>query len=603
MGAFKSAVVTAKGQALLAKVITGTANFKFTSIKISENALGNDLVNITDIGTVKQVAENLSVIRHSDTEVKVSASLSNVKLSAGYYVRNIGLYAMDPEEGEILYSVSVADESTVMADWMPVFNGVGVSNIVIELITAVATTPDVNIEMDTTAGATVAQVLALQSQLDDMKTFVGYESADVYGVEIDFASKTINRVASAEHLTEGEDFDNLAPWGGRKRCIITDSGVRLAYYGEAGYTESGKLTQAITVNDTVYPVGTNAQVMVEQPIFYVRAVPLKTAPATSGRGNQYVKGIFYISPTPKVGFTAPRAFYDDLGVLQDRIYLSAYEGCLQTRNADMSDGGYVSNDSTSINSMNASYHRLSSVAGVKPVSGNTNVLDRSIARQVAKGRGTGWQLHNIFAMAVTQWLFMVEYASLDPQRKVGQGVCNLTDDNATNMAVVTGATASLGNGSGIPAGGVDGKCSVTYRGEENLWGNIWTWIDGLNIYAGGVNGVWIPKIGSAFIDNTPTGYECLKVNASYDYGFVSAFGIDERYPEILIPTEANGTDTFADFVYSEHTAEGYRASMFGGWWGNGTRCGFYLSLGMSSSTYTRKIGCRLLYVPHSFPLI
>lgn len=72
---------------------------------------------------------------------------------------------------------------------------------------------------------------------------------------------------------------------------------------------------------------------------------------------------------------------------------------------------------------------------------------------------------------------------MNAQSVIGQGVSTFTDDGSTNMAVVTGATSGLGNGSGIdPNAGVDGKCSVSYRGEENLWGNIWTWLDAINIY-------------------------------------------------------------------------------------------------------------------------
>ena len=115
----------------------------------------------------------------------------------------------------------------------------------------------------------------------------------------------------------------LTPWGGRRRCILTDSGVVLAYRGDAGYTETGALTQAITVGDTEYAIGTKVQVMVEQPIFYIKAVPVKAENASSGRGKQYTKARYYISPTPKVGFTAPRAFMDEHGIYQDKIYLSA----------------------------------------------------------------------------------------------------------------------------------------------------------------------------------------------------------------------------------------------------------------------------------------
>ena len=62
-------------------------------------------------------------MRKNGSNVTVSASFSNQTLGQGYYVRNLGLYANDPQAGEILYSISVADESTATADYMPPFNG------------------------------------------------------------------------------------------------------------------------------------------------------------------------------------------------------------------------------------------------------------------------------------------------------------------------------------------------------------------------------------------------------------------------------------------------------------------------------------------------
>ena len=592
MGAFKSAVITKKGQALLAKVVAGTAKFNFTSIKTSEGVLSGDLASKTGIGTVKQTADVASVIRQNDSNVKVSASFSNANLNTGYYVRNIGLYATDPQEGEILYSISVADESTATADWMPPFNGIGVSSLMVDLVTAVSNASSVNITVDPTASATVAQIVDLQEQIDDVRSFVGYEEDNIYGVEVDFSSKKITRLAGSEHFTAGADFDALDPWGGRKRCILTDEGVRLAYRGDAGYTESGALTQAITIGETEYPIGTKVQVMVEQPIFYIKAVPVKAKNATSGKGKQYVKARFYISPTPKSGFSVPRAFYDMHGIPQDKIYLSAYEGSIYDTSATaqlLADEQVANFDDD----------KLCSIAGAKPCSGLTQNLTRANVRKLCNNRGEGWQSHNIFAMAVTEWLFMVEYASLDPQRKVGQGVSTFTDDGATNMAVVTGATAGIGNGSGIPDGGESGKCSVTYRGEENLWGNIWTWLDCVNILAKGVNEVWVTKIGTAPVDNTTEGYECLDAHATHSNGYVSSFGIDPQHPEILIPTEASGSDTFADYVYQNYTYDGFLVAELGGRWNIGSGCGFCLDLNGTSSYRTRNIGGRLLYVPQS----
>lgn len=592
MGAFKSAVITKKGQALLAKVVAGTAKFNFTSIKTSEGVLSGDLASKTGIGTVKQTADVASVIRQNDSNVKVSASFSNANLTTGYYVRNIGLYATDPQEGEILYSISVADESTATADWVPPFNGIGVSSLMVDLVTAVSNASSVNITVDPTASATVAQIVDLQEQIDDVRSFVGYEEDNIYGVEVDFSSKKITRLAGSEHFTAGADFDALDPWGGRKRCILTDEGVRLAYRGDAGYTESGALTQAITIGETEYPIGTKVQVMVEQPIFYIKAVPVKAKNATSGKGKQYVKARFYISPTPKSGFSVPRAFYDMHGIPQDKIYLSAYEGSIYdtSATAQLLADEQVADFATDM---------LCSIAGAKPCSGLTQNLTRANVRKLCNNRGEGWQSHNIFAMAVTEWLFMVEYASLDPQRKVGQGVSTFTDDGATNMAVVTGATAGIGNGSGIPDGGESGKCSVTYRGEENLWGNIWTWLDCVNILAKGVNEVWVTKIGTAPVDNTTEGYECLDAHATHSNGYVSSFGIDPQHPEILIPTEASGSDTFADYVYQNYTYDGFLVAILGGGWGSGSRCGFCLGLDPASSDRLRIIGGRLLYVPQS----
>lgn len=54
MGAFKSAVITKKGQELLAKVVAGTTKLEFTKIKVSDAKLSGDLASMTGIGTIKQ---------------------------------------------------------------------------------------------------------------------------------------------------------------------------------------------------------------------------------------------------------------------------------------------------------------------------------------------------------------------------------------------------------------------------------------------------------------------------------------------------------------------------------------------------------------------
>lgn len=594
MGAFKSAVITTKGQALLAKVVAGTTKLEFTKIKVSEQKLSGDLASLTGIGTIKQEEKVASVVRQNGANVKVSASFSNETLGAGYYVRNIGLYANDPQDGEILYSISVADESTATADWMPPFNGIGVSSLLVNLVTAVSNASSVEVTVDPSAGATVAQITNLQEQIDDVRTFVGYEEEDVYGVEVDFVNKKFTRLAGAENMTAGEDFSALTPWGGRKRCILADDGTVLAYRGETGYTETGATTQAITKGEKEYPTGTKVQVMVEQPIFYVKAVPVKSAVASSGRGKQYSKARFYISPTPKAGFKPVGGFRDANGNLQEKIYLAAYEGCIY----DTSASAYLKNDEQVAD---FAADMLSSIASAKPASGLTQSLTRANARKLANNRGTGWQLSNIFSLSATQWLILVEYASFDAQAKVGQGVSTFTDDGTTNMSLVTGATAGLGNGSGIPDGGTNGKCSVSYRGEENLWGNIWTWLDGINIFnTDTTSAVYVKEYGVMKDDTTGDGYIPVGFGAFKGEGYISAFGIDGELMELFIPVANGGASNLpvGDYFWNNNT--GFRVAALGGRWNDGAGCGaWYLVWDSASSTRGRNVGGRLLYVPQT----
>ena len=594
MGAFKSAVITTKGQALLAKVVAGTTKLEFTKIKVSEQKLSGDLASLTGIGTIKQEEKVASVVRQNGANVKVSASFSNETLGSGYYVRNIGLYANDPQDGEILYSISVADESTATADWMPPFNGIGVSSLLVNLVTAVSNASSVEVTVDPSAGATVAQITNLQEQIDDVRTFVGYEEEDVYGVEVDFVNKKFTRLAGAENMTAGEDFSALTPWGGRKRCILADDGTVLAYRGETGYTETGATTQAITKGEKEYPTGTKVQVMVEQPIFYVKAVPVKSAVASSGRGKQYSKARFYISPTPKAGFKPVGGFRDANGNLQEKIYLAAYEGCIY----DTSASAYLKNDEQVAD---FAADMLSSIASAKPAGGLTQSVTRANTRKLANNRGTGWQLSNIFSLSATQWLILVEYASFDAQAKVGQGVSTFTDDGTTNMSLVTGATAGLGNGSGIPDGGTNGKCSVSYRGEENLWGNIWTWLDGINIFnTDTTSAVYVKEYGAMKDDTTGDGYIPVGFGAFKGEGYISAFGIDGELMELFIPVANGGASNLpvGDYFWNNNT--GFRVAILGGRWYHGAVCGAWcLSWYDASSSRYRSVGGRLLYVPQT----
>jgi len=447
------------------------------------------------------------------------------------------------------------------------------------------------------AGAVQAELDAHKEDYADLKGYIGYTEDDIYGVEADFVNSKFTRLAGAINKTPGADFDSINAFGGRKRCILTDDGVVLAYYGEPGYVETGKLTQAITIgeeeNAVTYPVGTPVQVMVEQPKFYYKVVPLQLEPITDGIGYHLRKARYYVSDTPKVGFKVHPAFIRN-GVVKDKIYLSAYEGSIY----DESAGTYLLADEQ-IADFNAD--KLSSIAYAKPASGLTQNLTRANARKLANNRGTGWQISDVLSAAVTQLLFIIEYASFNMQSNIGLGVVSKTDDGSTNMSELTGATTNLGNTSGM-AVGTNGLVSVTYRGEENFWGNIWYWIDGLNIeIGGGVHDAWYTDYG--FTDDIKTSpYKNVGFTLAKRNGYVSAIGWSETCDFLFLPTETLGDSSLpiGDYFYQDHASSGWRVSRLGGDWYNGSSAGgFDWGVSNSSATRGRSLSGRLLYVPQS----
>lgn len=619
MGAFNSAVITTKGTALLAKVVAGTCKLTFTKIAVSADTLSGDLASKTSIGTIKQSVAVASVVAQNSSNVKVSASINNESLTAGYYVRNIGLYATDPSDGEILYSISTADETDAVADWMPPYNGVGASSLLINLVTAVSNASSVNVTVDPAAMATVAQITDLQEQVDDLKNFVGLETDDIYGVEVDFVNKTFTRLGAAENLTAGADFDEITPWA-RRRCIVAPDGNVLAYYGESLYTSSeGGLLGSNAIytdladNETSYEKGTPVYVMVEQPLFYVKAVPItaESDTANSIRGKMYTKARFYISPSPKNGFTPMKGFKDDNGIIQDKIYLAAYEASMYNKAEDIfyTDYGSTSPISSPYSAASSAYadsQLLTSCSGYQPVSGlyyNSTYWNTTRAgfRTMANRIGSGWQLHNVFAMSISQWLALIEYASFDVQTKIGKGMCSIADDGASNLSIATGGTSSLGNSSGIDPDGTNGTCAISYRGEENLWGNIWTWLDGINIHNSVDNNefmVYVKEYGE-MTDNSTDDYTALSFDVINGNGYVSRYGIDENFPELMIPKAHSGSSTLPVGAYYWNQNDGWRVARFGGTWSSGSSCGWYLDFGNSSSNRFRYVGGRLLYVPQT----
>lgn len=588
MAEFSKLVITNKGQALLAKMIAGSGNIEFTKVSASSTAYtDSQLEGLTSLTNVKQISLISKVTRTNEVAIKVETAFTNTDLTAGYYMKVLGLYAVDPDVGEILYAVT---RETSGNCYMPAYNGITVSGAYVQLVTTVGNADNVSLEVDQAAVATIGDIQDLQKQIADLESFVGYTDSDIYGVEVDFVNKKFTRLAGAANRTPGEGFDGINAFGGRRRCNVDNSGNVIAYYGDAGFTTTGKLTQAVTIGETTYPVGTIVQTMVEQPKFYYKVVPLKIE--KKAKGGITRKVAYYVSDSAKAGFKLHPAFICD-GKENEKIYLAAFEGSLW----DASAAAYILDDSQVADFAN---DMLCSIANAKPASGLTQNLTRANTRKLAEKRGAGWEQAYAATVCASALLMLVEYATFNMQSVIGMGNVSKTDDGATSMTEITGATVNLGNASGAVTND-NGINIVSYRGEENFWGDIWAWVDGINHYANSTTGECDTYIADhGFVDDSGASpYVNAGISAKYGNGYVSAFCYSEAFDWLFIAGELIGNSSLpvGDYFWNQN-GTGWRVARLGGAWYSGSNAGaFCWDLDGAASDRDRNVGGRLVYVP------
>lgn len=433
--------------------------------------------------------------------------------------------------------------------------------------------------------------------VDDVKAFVGYTDDDIVGLCVDYENKTFKRLAGAVNLSQGADFDKFTMYGGRKRCNVLDDGTITAYYGDESYAEDGS----------------NGQVMVYQPAFYYKVVPLKLEKNTdSGIGYHLRKANYYVSSKPKTGFKLHPAFYDENGNAINYILFSADEGSMY----DVSAKAYV-NDNVDESITYEDGDLLCSVAGKKPISGlRKGIGTKSNLETMAQNRGEGWHLETIEATSANQLLMMIELGMMNSQTGIGQGVVSISDNSSYNCASLTGSTANLGNGTGQAVetvneiGGtettynVNGKVSVSYRGIENPWGNIGKHIQGINIWGDGTMGGGQPYIANNFTFNETKhsdNYEPVGFTLPNANGYIKAMGYgSEEYDWLFMPSEIGGTSALpvGDYIYVASNLNGYRIVQLGGGCRSGDYAGgFYQIANGTVGDRSRGAGGRLIYVP------
>ncbi len=280
--------------------------------------------------------------------------------------------------------------------------------------------------------------------------------------------------------------------------------------------------------------GSNGQVLTRIPEFYYK--------------REQVDGVEYqyISKYPQEGFTKSEAF---------------------------SIGRYT---------MSGNSTKVYSRSGYTPLVNTTITNFRNYARKLGDDFGQiDWRYFLI------QMLYLVEYADYNIQEMLGVGFTSNFDGNTF---ISSGGCNDLGMKSGSVEN--DGKHSVIYRGIEDVFGNIWQMLDGVNVRN---NVSYINYNPSTYAVDTFAGdYQVLGyTNATID-GWTASLGYDSNHPLIAFPilSRTSNSSNTSDYYWQD---TGSRIVLVGGDWPSEYKSGLWLFHGKgNSSSVWASVGARLL---------
>lgn len=144
MADFKAGVLTSLGKALAAKVEAGTCKLQFTKMKVGDGS-PTSIEPMTDLASPQKVLDISSVTPSDSGVCDVEAVLTNADLEKGFYLKEIGLFATDPDVGEILYAVATAGDS----DYIQAKGGATVLSIALHMTIAITSSDSVVTDFST----------------------------------------------------------------------------------------------------------------------------------------------------------------------------------------------------------------------------------------------------------------------------------------------------------------------------------------------------------------------------------------------------------------------------------------------------------------------
>lgn len=388
-------------------------------------------------------------------------------------------------------------------------------------------------------------------------------------------------------------FDNFYPWSKMRRVIVDNNLAVVDYFGSDTYDD--------TLSSNGYAPHTHA-VMVEIPKFYSKT-NIRTV-----EGKQEIEVL--ISEKAILGFEVDPMFLkgnpDGLITECNYVYVRAFEGVLCKK----ADGTFpfvdVKEDESDKPRENTDFawgqqevkdtnlYLLASVNAKNKQAPVTNT-NMSNFRKMAEARSASkfFTQHTFNVQTGITKLFMVEFASMNIQQVLGDGVSTLSW-RSINDAMTTGFTSQLGNASGnVAVQGVKRGSEKTYtikvpsyRGMENLYGNVWKFTEGAKTgRAGQIKyGVYNPHLVNEYnkYDDNTFGKqkETIKVFDGNSNGYWKTFLDNSNLIPKIYQDSGNVFGSSATKYHGDqiwfNTGAG-QMLLVGGSWFHGSSCGLFFS--------------------------
>ena len=586
---FEKMYITKKGALLSAKTLQGK-KIVFDHAEVGSGTLSGNAFDKTSLTTKVLSCDITNVEITQETQARVSFIFKNTDASKAFYFREIGLFAIDPDTKEkILYAYSNAGDT---AEY--------INNSIAEKIEKHIS---INIIVDNASNVSITlnenEIYATKKDLAEAINTARETTGKTYGIRHklgDVNSKwerTGNSVGLVANATKDgsavqNDFDDLYPWSDIISYNYDTTNKKItAYYGDDEFKFDGSngevltripefwFRRKITKEDDIYYDNFEIADYARAGFKHISEFSLgrydlgelkETVDGTTTTSYHSRSGLYpAVNKTTNQFRTICSAFGDGFSQLDSKYFYLAILYLVEY--ADTNSQSKLGRGVTEFFNQKA----LIAENSVNRII-VTNSNNMYVGRCIAIGKTDSWNSDVAWERQITK---IEDFSNGSVTGKAVYFDGDPVDIVVGNALWGIGQKSGQCNDLGMKSGTLnnDGCHSMIYRGVEDAIGNVLQGINNINI-----------KDHVAYICSDPTQCTDNKYDSPYEKlgytnydkgdGYGSRWGYDENHPEILIPTEINGSSSTGT-CDKYWQADGNKFVRVGGFFSTGPEAGFF----------------------------